>query len=179
LILNNVYHIIIVKPTIKLIIMITKAHFRALGNLKLLMVLPIILVVIVTLSSCGHKKKPAENVTEIAPPPPPPPPAPFEKVEIMPVFTGGEDALSKYIKTNIIYPEEAKTKGIEGIVTVKFVVNTDGSVSDAKVMQGIDASLDAEAVRVVNSLPKFEKPGIQSGVAVRVYYSLPISFTLK
>ena len=178
MILNNVYNIIIVKLIIKPIIMITKAHFRALGNLKLLMVLPVILAVIVTLSSCGHKKKPAENVTEIAPPPPPPP-APFEKVEIMPVFAGGQEALLKYIETNVKFPEEAKANGIEGIVTIKFVVNADGSVSDAKVMQGVDASLDAEAVRVVNSLPKFEKPGIQSGVAVPVYYSVPISFKLK
>jgi TonB family protein len=178
LILNNVNNIIIVKLTIKLIIMITKAHFRALGNLKILMVLPVILAMIVTLSSCGHKTKPAVNVTEIAPPPPPPP-APFEKVEIMPVFTGGDEALHKYIETNVKYPEEAKAKGIEGIVTIKFVVNANGSVSDAKVTEGVDPDLDAEAVRVVNSLPNFEKPGIQSGVAVPVYYSVPISFKLK
>lgn len=158
--------------------MITKAHFRALGNLKLLMVLPVILAMIVTLSSCGHKTKPAVNVTEIAPPPPPPP-APFEKVEIMPVFTGGDEALLKFIETNVKYPEEAKAKGIEGIVKIKFVVNANGSVSDAKVMEGVDADLDAEAIRVVNSLPNFEKPGIQSGVAVPVYYSVPISFKLK
>ncbi len=154
--------------------MMTKAHFRALENLKLLLVLPIILFVIVTLSSCGQKKKPAENVTEIAPPP-----APFEKVEIMPVFTGGEEALIKYLETNVKYPEDARSKGIEGIVTVKFVVNADGSVSDAKVTQGVDPSLDAEAVRVVNSLPNFEKPGMQNKVAVPVYYSVPISFKLK
>jgi protein TonB len=159
--------------------MITKERFRALENLKLLLVLPVILAVLITFSSCGQKKKPAENATEIAPPPPPPPPAPFEKVEIMPVFTGGDEALLKYIKTNINYPEKAKSEGIEGTVTVKFVVNADGSVSDAKVMEGVDASLDAEAVRVVNSLPNFEKAGIQSGVAVSVYYSVPISFTLK
>jgi protein TonB len=157
----------------------TKAHFRALENLKLLLVLPVILFVIVTLSSCGQKKKPAENVTEIAPPPPPPPPAPFEKVEIMPVFTGGEEALLKYLETNVKYPEEARLKGIEGIVTIKFVVNADGSISDAKVTQGVDAALDAEAVRVVNSLPNFEKPGMQNKVAVPVYYSVPISFKLK
>jgi TonB family protein len=143
------------------------------------MVLQVIVAVMVIFSSCGKNKKPAENATEIAPPPPPPPPAPFEKVEIMPVFTGGDEALLKYIKTNIKYSEEARSKGIEGTVLVKFVVNPDGSVSDAKVMQGIDPSLDAEAVRVVNSLPAFEKPGIQSGVAVPVYYSVPISFTLK
>ena len=158
--------------------MMTKAPFRALGNLKLLLVLPVILLVIVTLSSCGQKKKPVENVTEIAPPPPPPP-APFEKVEIMPVFTGGEEALNQYLETNVKYPEDAKSKGIEGTVTVKFVVNADGSVSDAKVTQGVDPSLDAEAVRVVNSLPNFEKPGMQNKVAVPVYYSVPISFKLK
>ena len=168
----------IFKLTIKLIIMKTKAHFRALGNLKLLLVLPVILFVIVTLSSCGQKKKPAENVTEIAPPPPPPP-APFEKVEIMPVFAGGEEALLKYLETNVKYPEEARLKGIEGIVTVKFVVNADGSISDAKVTTGVDAALDAEAVRVVKSLPNFEKPGMQNKVAVPVYYSVPISFKLK
>ena len=66
-----------------------------------------------------------------------------------------------------------------GIVKIKFVVNANGSVSDAKVMEGVDADLDAEAIRVVNSLPNFEKPGIQSGVAVPVYYSVPISFKLK
>jgi protein TonB len=140
---------------------------------------------IVALSSCG-KNKNSEAATVQAPPPPPTPPPPvpavdeaFTKVEEMPIFHGGDTMLLKFIKKNTVYPKDAKEKNISGRVVVRFIVEKDGSVSNVEIERGVNPSLDAESVRVVGSLPKFEKPGIQGGKAVRVYYWLPITFALK
>ncbi|MCE1198776.1 MAG: TonB family protein [Marinilabiliales bacterium] len=102
----------------------------------------------------------------------------FVVVEEMPEFPGGEAALRTYIAKAIVYPTVAQENGIQGKVFVTFVVNKDGSVSNAKVARGVDPSLDTEALRVVNSLPK-GKPGNQRGVPVRVSYTVPISFKLQ
>lgn len=102
----------------------------------------------------------------------------FTIVEDMPEFPGGMPALLNYIGTHIKYPVVAAENGIQGRVTVGFVVDTDGSVSNATVLRGVDDNLDKEALRVVNSLPKF-KPGMQGGKAVRVSYSVPINFRLE
>ena len=102
----------------------------------------------------------------------------FVSVEKMPQFPGGEVALLKWISENINYPEEAKKNKIEGRVSCTFVVNKDGSVSDAQVVRPFDPELDKEAVRVLQSLPKF-KPGEQGGKAVRVKYSVPVRFGEK
>jgi len=99
-------------------------------------------------------------------------------VEEMPVFTGGEMALRKFIAENIIYPKEAMDIDIQGTVYVRFVVDTNGKVQNVNIVRGVDELLDAEAKRVVESLPNFEKPGYQRGKAVNVYYTLPISFKL-
>ncbi len=87
--------------------------------------------------------------------------------------------MSKYILEHTKYPEVSKKNGITGRVIVKFVVEKDGSVSKVEVEKGVDPALDAEAVRVISSLPKFEKPGKNSGELVRVQYILPISFALN
>ena len=102
----------------------------------------------------------------------------FVVVEEMPEFPGGELALRTYIAKAIVYPTVAQENGIQGKVFVTFVVNKDGSVSNAKIARGVDASLDAEALRVVSTLPKW-KPGKQRGVPVRVSYTVPISFKLQ
>ena len=91
----------------------------------------------------------------------------FFIVEDMPEFPGGELALRKYIAENVRYPEQAKENDIQGTVYVRFVVDTDGSVKNVEVLRGVDPLLDKEAIRVVQSLPKW-KPGKQRGKAVKV-----------
>lgn len=93
-------------------------------------------------------------------------------------FPGGTRALYSYINKNVKYPVIAQEYGIQGRVFLKFVVNEQGKVSDAVVMRGPDASLNNEALRVINSLPNF-KPGRQRGKAVKVYYNASINFTLQ
>ncbi len=102
----------------------------------------------------------------------------FFIVEDMPEFPGGELALRKYIANSIKYPVIAQENGIQGKVYVSFVVDKDGSISDATIARGVDPSLDKEALRVVNALPKW-KPGKQRGEAVRVSYTVPINFVLQ
>jgi len=102
----------------------------------------------------------------------------FFIVEDMPEFPGGEMALRTYIASAIKYPVIAQENGIQGKVYVTFVVGKDGSVSDAKIARGVDASLDKEALRVVNTLPKW-KPGKQRGKPVNVSYTVPINFVLQ
>jgi periplasmic protein TonB len=102
----------------------------------------------------------------------------FFIVEDMPQFPGGDIALRKYIANAIKYPVIAQENGIQGKVYVNFVVNTDGSVTDAKIARGVDPSLDKEALRVINSLPKW-KPGKQRGKPVRVSFTVPINFVLQ
>ncbi len=102
----------------------------------------------------------------------------FFIVEEMPEFPGGEMALRQFIANAIKYPVIAQENGIQGKVYVSFVVGKDGQVSDAKVLRGVDPSLDKEAIRVVNSLPRW-KPGKQQGKTVRVSFSVPISFVLQ
>ena len=101
----------------------------------------------------------------------------FVVVEIMPEFPGGTEALLKYISDNIQYPQYAKEHNIEGKVFVNFVIDTTGKVIRVKVVKGVDPSLDAEAVRVIESLPLW-KPGMQKGKPVMVLFTIPINFSL-
>jgi periplasmic protein TonB len=102
----------------------------------------------------------------------------FTIVQEMPQFPGGDQELLKFIAGHIIYPEDARDVNLQGRVVIQFVVNKDGSVDRAHVLKGIDPALDNEAVRVVNSLPRF-KPGRQNGVPVPVWFSVPILFRLE
>ena len=97
--------------------------------------------------------------------------------EQIPEFPGGLEALSKYISDNLKYPEEAQENGVQERIVLRFVVEKDGSVSDVTVLRGKDPNLKKEAIRVIQSLPKFE-PGRQNGKPVRVYFTLPINFKL-
>jgi TonB family protein len=98
-------------------------------------------------------------------------------VQEMPKFLNG--SLNDYLSSNIKYPETEKKKGITGIVYVTFVVEKDGSISGVRVLRGVPngPNLDAEAVRVISSMPKWQ-PGMQDGKPVRVQFNIPIHFTL-
>jgi TonB family protein len=102
----------------------------------------------------------------------------FVVVEDMPEFPGGQDGLVKYLVSNIKYPQEAKSKGIMGTVYVTFVVETDGTITNAKILRGIGGGCDEEAQRVVSGMPKWT-PGKQRGENVRVQFNLPIKFALE
>lgn len=102
----------------------------------------------------------------------------FFEVEEMPEFPGGQLALRTFIAQRIKYPFVAQENGIQGKIFVSFVVNKDGSVSNAQITRGVDPSLNAEALRVVNSLPKWT-PGKQGGKVVAVQYTIPITFALQ
>lgn len=103
----------------------------------------------------------------------------FEVVEQMPEYpNGGMAGLMQFLSKNIEYPTIAQENGTQGRVTVQFVVNKDGSIVDAKVLRGVDPYLDKEALRVINSMPKW-KPGMQRGKPVRVKYTVPVMFRLQ
>ena len=102
----------------------------------------------------------------------------FRHVEQMPEFPGGQAALMKYINDNIRYPVMAIENGVQGRVTVQFVVTKDGSVGNVTVVRGVDRNLDEEAIRVCKTLPKFI-PGKQNGQPVNVWFTLPVTFRLE
>jgi TonB family protein len=101
----------------------------------------------------------------------------FTVVEKMPEFPGGMDALAQYLVNNIEYPKQAINKGTSGRVFVNFVIKSNGSISDVKVLRGIGDGCDEEAVRVVQNMPDW-KPGEQRGKKVSVSYNIPIKFSL-
>lgn len=102
----------------------------------------------------------------------------FIEVEQMPMYPGGYGALMGYLRDNIHYPTVAAENGVQGRVVVGFVVERDGSITDVKILRGVDPSLDREAMRVVKNMPKWT-PGKQNGSAVRVKYQVPVSFRLQ
>jgi TonB family protein len=101
----------------------------------------------------------------------------FDVVEVMPQFPGGAPKLMEYLSQNIRYPKEAMEADKQGRVLVTFVVGKDGSISDARVVKSVDEALDAEALRVISAMPDWT-PGTQSGKAVNVKYTVPITFRL-
>jgi protein TonB len=103
---------------------------------------------------------------------------PFVTVEQMPIFPGGEVEMQKFIRDNLRYPVVAQEAGIQGRVTLRFVVSKTGAIENVTVVRGIDPSCDKEAVRVVQSMPKWI-PGKQNGLNVPVYFNLPIQFKLQ
>jgi TonB family protein len=182
----------------KRIIMMSKRPTASLANLKLLIIIPVVTSVLLAFSTCTEQKPlPGEKQAEAYPPPPPPPPPPageeaagrnqttpgkdsepFVVVEQMPYFPGGETALLKFLMENTKYPEEAKIAGTQGKVIVRFSVDEQGKACRESVLKGVSPEIDAEALRVVRMLPRFE-PGRQGGKAVPVWYMVPINFTLR
>lgn len=102
----------------------------------------------------------------------------FDVVEQMPSFPGGPSALMEWLSNNVKYPVVALENGVQGRVVVSFVVERDGSITDVKVVRGVDPSLDKEASRVVRAMPRWI-PGKQNGSAVRVKYNVPVAFRLQ
>ena len=102
----------------------------------------------------------------------------FEVVEQMPEYPGGMAAALEYIQKNMRYPETAKKNGTQGRVTVQFIIDKGGNVTDPKVIRAVDKDLDAEAIRLIGTMPKW-KPGMQKGQAVAVKYTLPVMFRLE
>lgn len=111
-------------------------------------------------------EKPKEEETKV-----------FDVVEQMPQFPGGQQALFEYLSKHIKYPVIAEENGVQGRVIVTFVVERDGSITDVKVVKSVDPSLDKEAQRVVKGMPHWI-PGKQNGSAVRVKYTVPVTFRL-
>ena len=112
-------------------------------------------------------EKPKEEETKV-----------FDVVEQMPSFPGGDAELMKFLHDHMKYPAVAEENGIQGRVICTFVVERDGSITDVKVIKSVDPSLDKEAVRVLKSMPKWI-PGKQNGSAVRVKYTVPVTFKLQ
>ena len=102
----------------------------------------------------------------------------FMIVEEMPEFPGGEGELQKYLASSVRYPVIAQENGIQGRVYIQFVINQRGEVTNVTILRGVDPSLDREAVRVVEAMPKW-KPGKQRNRPVRVSYTVPINFVLQ
>jgi periplasmic protein TonB len=98
-------------------------------------------------------------------------------VDTLPEYPGGPEAMFKYMSSEIVYPEVMKKAGIMGTVYIGFIVEKNGSISNAKVLKGIGGGCDEEALRVVNAMPDWS-PGIQRGKAVRVHFTLPIKYFL-
>ena len=155
-------------------------------NLRLLLILPLIILIVAAFSSCAARKKTIRTQTEVPNDTPPPPAGvPQQKdgdayliVDTMPEFPGGDKALLKYIAENTVYPKQAMKENIQGKVITRFKVRENGTVSDVSVLKGVDPQLDTEAIRVVSAIPEF-KPGKLHGVAVPVWYVIPITFTLN
>ena len=101
----------------------------------------------------------------------------FKAAEVQPKFPGGADELRKYIYDNLRYPEDAAEQGIEGRVTVQFVVNKIGKITNVKVLQSVHPSCDKEAIRLIESMPDWI-PGENAGKLVDVYFTIPIRFRL-
>lgn len=101
----------------------------------------------------------------------------YDVVEQMPAYPGSPSALYEFLSKSIQYPEEAEKAGKQGRVIATFVVEKDGSITNARVVKALDPLLDAEALRVINAMPKWN-PGMQNGVAVRCKYTVPVTFHL-
>ena len=102
----------------------------------------------------------------------------YDVVEQMPEFPGGMPAMIEFLQTNLNYPKDAKKQKVGGRVLVMFVVETDGSMSNVRVAKKVFPSLDAEALRVVKAMPKWN-PGKEKGKPVRVNFAIPIVFSLN
>ena len=154
----------------------------------ILFVLTAFVVITVSIPSCSRSKKGHTSLTRLEPPPLPPPPpkvpsmagndTTWDMIDQIPIFPGGAELLVKYISMNTNYPEAAKTKGIQGKVVVKFRITSRGNVNGYEITKSVSPELDAEALRVIKTISKFE-PALVDGKPVSAWYYLPITFTLK
>ena len=155
--------------------MITKNQKVKGSVIKVLLTLPVFALLILLNTQCDNTKpndaKPQPAVTETE--------AIQDSIyrvsEVMPQYPGGPNEMMKYLQENIKYPQSAKDNKIEGRVFVTFVVEKDGSITNATVLRGIDKECDAEALRVVSSMPKWN-PGQHKGEVVRTQFTIPIYY---
>ena len=181
--------------TKKRIIMMMKKQTSPWARMKALFVLPVAFVA-VTVISCTSPKEKKTDANQEAVQQSQPASAPeiqvvtyapqpkeaeqgevFQVVEEQPMFPGGMEEMMKFLQQNVKYPKEAQNQGKQGRVIVQFVVNKDGSISNDTIVRSVDPLLDAEALRVVRSMPNWT-PGKQKGEAVRVRFTLPVTFRL-
>jgi protein TonB len=148
----------------------TKSNPQSAVNLKLFLILPAILILLFAVYSCAAKKKLATVETADD--------TPYVVVEEMPLFPGGDSTLLAYIAINTKYPELAKKNNIQGRVIARFCVTKEGGINRVSIINSVDPELDAEALRVIKTLPSFT-PGKQGGKPVNVWYMLPITFALR
>ncbi|MCD4795283.1 MAG: M56 family metallopeptidase [Bacteroidales bacterium] len=159
--------------TLKRIIMINKLKSHKTAKLKLLLAIPVLTFTFLLFSFSGNKNETynySVSATQDTI---------YDQADEMPEFPGGKLALRRFLAENVKYPEIAKKNGEEGTVFIKFVVDKTGKVGDAVIQKGISKILDKEALIVINLLPLFKKPGYKNGKPVDVYYSIPITFSLK
>lgn len=103
----------------------------------------------------------------------------YDTCDIMPEFPGGQNALLQFLAKNIKYPTEAQQQGKQGKVVVTFVIEKDGSITNAKVTQALYPSLDEESLRIVKSMPKWTPGKMKDGKVVRVQYTVPLTYRLQ
>ena len=181
--------------TKKRIIMMMKRQTSPWARMKALFVLPVAFVAVAVISCTSPKEKKSDASQEVVQQSQPasvpeiqvvtyaPQPKEVEQgevflaVEEQPMFPGGMEAMMKFLQQNVKYPKEAQEQGKQGRVIVQFVVNKDGSISNDTIVRSVDPLLDAEALRVVRSMPNWT-PGKQRGKEVRVRFTLPVTFRL-
>lgn len=172
------------------IIMMNKKKSNAAGHIKYaLFVLPAFALLVAGNISCSQDASQTEDAKEevVAPVSSEAKEAPadstakeevFMVAEQMPEFPGGMKELLKFLQDNLKYPENAMKNNVQGRVIVQFVVEKDGTLTEFKVARSVDPDLDAEALRVLQTMPKW-KPGMQRGKIVRVKFTVPVSFKLQ
>ena len=137
------------------------------NTLRALAVVPVIALALLAFANPKTEAAPVSGDNKV-----------YETVEQMPEFPGGMEEMMKFLQRNIQYPANAAKNEVEGRVILQFVVEKDGQIGDVKVVRSVDPELDAEAMRVVKSMPNFI-PGRQDGKPVAVLYTIPISFKLQ
>ncbi len=160
--------------TLKRINMINKFKSPEFAKLKLLFAIPILAITLILFSFSENDKIDTFNISDGLQD------TIYTKVKTMPKYKGGTIALRTFVAKNVKYPEKAKKNNIEGTVYVKFEVTKDAKVDKISIQKGINKELDAEALKVISTLPDFEKPGYnEKGEAVNVWFQMPITFKLK
>ena len=162
--------------------MMNQERTRTVGIIKYVMFLPIIAIMLLLSNIETFARTSAQQISSQTDEPvitqQDKPEKIYEAVEVLPQFPGGMKEFMSFIGENIQYPQDAQKAGIEGRVVCQFVVEKDGSVNEVKVARSIHPALDQEAVRIIQSMPKWT-PGTVKNEPVRCMFSVPISFSLK
>lgn len=187
--LTNNFNVSLIK---KRMIMMTRSRSAKMAGLKAIFALPVLFAVVLFFSAGTISPVSAQDKTVSTEKQPQASAQQAQKQEApvygtdsksrpdhQPEYPGGMEALTQFLMKNITYPENAKKNGIQGKVFVNFIVETDGSIANAKVMKGIGGGCDEEALRVVNLMPKWKPGSMKDGKIVRVLFVLPIQFALS